>query len=297
MSFFEKSLLSEINHLRTNPSNYASKLLSYETQFENKVFHPSSSEKGGIITKEGFSVVKEASSYLKTLSPRKELQFNKTLSQIAADLSEIYRVHYGQAINSEDFNRITSNYGEYLGLFAESVDLGSCLPEIVVFNLLCDDGNKERPNRKNLLSEDLKEIGISHEKHKDYKYITVICYVEMFVEKGREGKEKGMNDKENRIFKSGKENFQVDDDPHVLKAKFLGYVVDEKGKSKSKEKEKEKEKDKYVDPYDEDDLPEGVEKIEKIEMMKEDGHGNKYKVLKVIKHMNDGTIRTEIQRK
>lgn len=290
MSFFEKSLLSEINLLRTNPSKYASKLLSYETQFENKVFHPSSTEKGGIITKEGFSVVKEASAYLKTLSPLKELQYNKTLSHIASDLSEIYRVHYGQAINTEDFNRITSNHGEYIGLFAESVDLGSCHPEIVVFNLLCDDGNKDRPNRKNLLSQDLKEIGISHEKHKDYQYITVVCYVEMFIEKSNEGK----FHKENRIFKSGKENFHVDEDSNVLKAKFLGYVTDEKSKSKSKEKEKEK--DKYVDAYDDDDLPEGVEKIEKIEMMKEDGHGNKYKVLKVIKHMNDGSIRTEIQK-
>ena len=70
-----------------------------------------------------------------------------------------------------DINGILNKYGVYEGQFAESTDFGSLSPEMVVVNLLVDDGDKSRSNRKMLFKETYRKIGCGCVPHNKFKSV------------------------------------------------------------------------------------------------------------------------------
>jgi hypothetical protein len=91
--------------------------------------------------------------------------------------------HYDNFEEMDSINRdnILEKYGHYEGQFGESTDFGSMSPEMVVVNLLVDDGNKTRGNRKMLFKETYKKIGCGSAPHNSFKSVTVIMFATNFI--------------------------------------------------------------------------------------------------------------------
>ena len=83
---------------------------------------------------------------------------------------------------------ILNQFGRYEGQFGESTDFGSLSPEMVVVNLLVDDGNQSRSNRRMLFKETYRKIGCGSAPHSTYKSVTVIMYATNFIPGGNTGK-------------------------------------------------------------------------------------------------------------
>ena len=84
-------------------------------------------------------------------------------------------------MNSINREEIMEQYGKYEGAFAMSSDFGSLTPEFVVMNLIVDDGNKSRNNRKMMFDGRYYKIGLGTCKHSTFRQCTVILYVTNFI--------------------------------------------------------------------------------------------------------------------
>jgi hypothetical protein len=182
MSNQPTSFIDEVNKVRTNPKEYSKILLSYEKYFNNKIFHPPEL-KIGIETNEGFSAFKEAAEELVKTKPLEPLSNKSLLNDIAYDIL----TQNTDTINEDlDINKIISQHGEYFGPFAHSIDFGSSTVQLCICNLLADESSQSRPNRKNILSQKYKLIGVSHGKQNEYGVATVLCFSRHFFGKGED---------------------------------------------------------------------------------------------------------------
>ena len=64
----------------------------------------------------------------------------------------------------------------------ESTDFGSVNPQLVVMNLLVDDGNESRSNRDLIFREDFTVFGVACQPHDDLGAINLIIYATDFTE-------------------------------------------------------------------------------------------------------------------
>ncbi len=87
------------------------------------------------------------------------------------------------SMNLDDY---IDKYGIVVGSFAQALDFGSPLPEMVVTNLIVDDGDFDRGNRKNMFRSKYKIVGIAHGMHNEFKSTTVIIYCQNFYSKGED---------------------------------------------------------------------------------------------------------------
>lgn len=178
---FNTQLIKEINSVRINPKSYADKLMAYEKYFDNKVFrYPGHI---ALMTNEGFSAVKEAADFLYQIKSIGGLKEHTLMNDVAYDMMKVNNSDTGNAF---DIDEIIKSHGEYVGSFAQSIDFGSLLPELVVLHLLADDGDLSRGNRENLLNSNFKLIGVSNGNHKKYNKLTVICLARHFFAKGED---------------------------------------------------------------------------------------------------------------
>lgn len=175
---FTSDLIKEINFVRTNPKQYAEKLLSNEKYYENSILRfPGIT---AIQTHEGFKALKEAADVLYNLKPLQPLENNILLKDVSFDILSKNKSGVGNVI---DIDEILNKHGQLVGIYANSIDFGSASAELVVLHLLADDGDSSRGNRENILNNKFKLIGISHGQHKTYKYVTTICFARHFFDK------------------------------------------------------------------------------------------------------------------
>ncbi len=264
MNSFVELLLKEINYCRTNPKVYAEKLLSFEKYFKDKVFHyPNQTP---ILTTEGFFALKEAADLLFKLKPLSVIKENYHLSEISNDV-----LKYNQASSSNtnyNIDDIINSYGKVIGAFSQAIDFGSSTPELVIINLLADDGDLMRCNRENVLNNKFKIIGIANNSHKIYKNITVLSFA--------------------RHFFTNTENVsELSDDNYEDNKKITSSIEVVPSTLR------EKDPITYIEEYDEDEVPDGVVKIERIEREILE-NGIKRKITKITKLMDDGSTHTEI---
>ena len=76
---------------------------------------------------------------------------------------------------------IIKKHGHYDGKLGESSDFGSVRPLLTCINLLVDDGNKSRSNRKMLFKETYRKIGCGCSPHNTFQSVTVIMYATNFI--------------------------------------------------------------------------------------------------------------------
>jgi L,D-peptidoglycan transpeptidase YkuD (ErfK/YbiS/YcfS/YnhG family) len=177
---FAQKVIEEVNKIRLNPKTYSNKIRGYLSCFQGNVLRIP--KQPGLMTQEGPSAYKEAADFLLSLPKLQPLTADPGLTGAAQEMAnELGRCQEFEQMDNIDRNGILSKYGEYEGQFGESTDFGSLSPEMVVVNLLVDDGDKNRRNRKLLFKETYQKIGCGCVPHNQFKSVTVIMYANNFV--------------------------------------------------------------------------------------------------------------------
>ena len=174
-------IINELNNIRLNPKTYSKKLRNYTQYFEDKVLRIPH-QKNGIITTEGASAFQDAATYLDTLPKLKSLIPDEALIDAAQALSNEMTYHKDFiSMDKIDRTKIIAEYGQFEGSFGQSTDFGSQTPEMVVMNLIVDDGDPQRRNRTMLFSDKFTKIGCGSSEHPTFRACTVILFATKFI--------------------------------------------------------------------------------------------------------------------
>ena len=181
----EKEIYKEQNELRKNPKSYIEKLKDSLKYYQNNIL--SKDGEIPIPTYEGVEAVKDAINFLQNQKPVPELVYSKDISLSCKDIIEDIGpkglvTHEGTEAKNI-YNRI-KKYCEWDGVLAENLDFGFKKPENIIMNMLIDDGDENRYQRKNLFYPDFKYVGIAVGPHRDYGFCVAIEYALNIREKG-----------------------------------------------------------------------------------------------------------------
>lgn len=169
MSEFNQDLIKEINLLRTNPKQYASKLTKYLNYFNDKFFClPESNLQ--IQTEEGIEAFKEAIEFLNTQTELSPLNPCPELNQIAEEYISESIKNNSSELNDEEIEKIINKYGNYFGFFYRAIDFGGENPEMTVIDLIVSDGDSSRKQRETLFNSEINLIGVANCKHDIYRH-------------------------------------------------------------------------------------------------------------------------------
>ena len=186
---FAQKVVDEVNKIRLNPKTYSNKIRGYLSCFQGNVLRIP--KQPGLMTKEGPAAYREAADFLLSLPKLQPLTLDPALNSAAQEMaSELSHFEEFEQMNSINREAIIEKYGRYEGQFGESTDFGSLSPEMVVVNLLVDDGDKNRTDRKMLFKETYRKIGCGNAPHSTYQSVTVIMYATNFIDGGNSGKAK-----------------------------------------------------------------------------------------------------------
>ncbi len=186
---FAQKVVDEVNKIRLNPKTYSNKIRGYLSCFQGNVLRIP--KQPGLMTKEGPAAYREAADFLLSLPKLQPLTLDPALNSAAQEMaSELSHFEEFEQMNSINREAILEKYGQYEGQFGESTDFGSLSPEMVVVNLLVDDGDKSRADRKMLFKENYRKIGCGNAPHSTYQSVTVIMYATNFIAGGNSGKGK-----------------------------------------------------------------------------------------------------------
>ena len=174
-----KLILDEINSLRTNPSAYAEKILTYKGYFDKDLLKRPDGKK--IRTQEGPAAYDEAAKFLKSAKPACALTASKGLTKIAEDLLHVAQTCDAGAIDSHvDIKKLIKKYGSFDGSFGRLMEFGGEAAEHVVIDLVVSDGDRSRSQRDQLLDNNFKVIGLVAGDHPDFKKCTMMALATKF---------------------------------------------------------------------------------------------------------------------
>ena len=255
-SDFTSLIIKEINYIRSNPIDYAKKLLAYEKYFRGNVLYlPNQTP---ILTSEGFSAYRETSNFLMRTIPTGPLIINSYLTRIAEDI-----------LNSKnDSDEIISKYGKVVGSYSEIIEEGSETVEILILNLLVDDGDSNRNNRNNLLNKSHRIMGISTKNENNIKK-SCLTFARRFYSKNED------------IGDLSDENYD--------------YTVKHNEEENKQIKEIPIRNDNIAEDDDNFELEKGVIKEDRKEKEIEEG-GIRKKIIKITRTYEDGTTHSEINK-
>ena len=290
-STFPSQIIDEINRIRLNPKNYARKLLNYTQYIQNNILRLPQ-YKNGIVTNEGAVAFQEAASYLNTIPKLTSLIFDDTLSAAAETLAD-EMTYYKDLVSIDKINRkqIIEEYGKFEGDYGQSIDFGSQTPELVVMNLIVDDGDPQRRNRLMLFNDKFTKIGCASCRHPSFRTCTVLLFATKFIRSmtAPKGKKHIVHNKQRQREENEDENdidYQQNDyyPEHQIQTKL------NEGKFNTNESN---EMHNYDENIDEMYLPKGVSKIDKKErIIIEDG--KRFKIIKIVTYMDNGEINTQL---
>jgi uncharacterized protein YkwD len=180
-----EEIFKEQNKLRKNPKIYIQKLEKSLNFYQNNIL--SKENEIPIPTYEGINAVKNAINFLRNQEAVQELIYSKEMSLSCKDLVNDIGpkglvTHEGTEIKNI-YNRL-EKYCDWDGVIAENLDFGFKIPENIIMNMIIDDGDENRYQRKNLFYPDFKYVGIGVGPHRDYGICVVIEYAYNIREKG-----------------------------------------------------------------------------------------------------------------
>ena len=283
MSDFNEDLITEINLLRTNPKKYAKTISKYMNYFKGKLLCLPESN-AGIQTEEGVEAFKEAVDFLNKQPKIEPLKPSKGLCRIAEDFISIYQKPDSGDLANKDMEEIINKYGSFAGSFSRAMDFGGETPEMAIINLVVSDGDASRGQRESLLSTEIKKIGVANGKHDTYRHCSAIITCTEFEntfdkdDNGLLTEVKPTNIKKNESIK----------EDYRSKRELKENNYDKKNEVK----DKKHDNDNKNQSDGKEELPPGVASINKTEkIIVEDG--DKKKVIKIIKVMEDGSKQIE----
>ena len=180
-SSFAKKVAEEINKIRSDPETYSQKIIDYIKYFDGKVLRLP--HESGIETQEGSEAYKEAAEFLSKAQKLPELTVDPKLTEVANEMvKEMSKFNEIEEMDAVDRKSIIKKYGHYDGSLGESTDFGSVTPVLTCINLIVDDGNESRSNRKLMFKENFKVMGVACVPHDELGCITLIMYATDFSE-------------------------------------------------------------------------------------------------------------------
>lgn len=266
-------VVNEINQARTNPKEFAQKILAKIPMFKGKGMHLPNSNVV-IMSKEGAPAFTEAALFLNDMNPVPALKPSKGLMAIAQDYLEQIQNTSPQDINNIDVQLLIDKYGYFNGNFSRQTQFGGSSPEFAIINLIVCDGKPTRDQRTSLFSTDVKLIGCAFGTHQTYGNCTVILTATEFTN----------NDNSNDNYLQGN---------NVVFTSEVGAVPQNLGNVSLKSKPGSFPSNENNDDDDDFYLPPGVKSIKKNEKIIEE-NGKKKKVTKIIKYNEDGSKDTEL---
>ena len=286
MSDFNEDLIMEINLLRTNPKKYAKTISKYMNYFKGKLLCLPESN-AGIQTEEGVEAFKEAVDFLNKQPKIEPLKPSKGLCRIAEDFISIYQKPESGDLANKDMEEIINKYGSFAGSFSRAMDFGGETPEMAIINLVVSDGDPSRGQRESLLSTEIKRIGVANGKHDTYRHCSAIITCTEF-ENTFDKDDNGLLTEVKPTNIKKHENIKED---YRSNKELRENNYDKKNELKDK-KDKKQDKDNKNQSDGKEELPPGVASINKTEkIIVEDGE--KKKVIKIIKVMEDGSKQIE----
>ena len=282
MSDFNEDLIMEINLLRTNPKIYAKTISKYMSYFKgNLLCLPDTN--AGIQTEEGVEAFKEAVDFLNKQEKIEPLKPSKGLCRIAEEFIAIYQKPDSGELANKDMEDIINKYGSFSGSFSRAMDFGGETAEMAIINLVVSDGDPSRGQRESLLSTEIKKVGVANGEHDVYRHCSAIITCTEF-DNTFDKDDNGLLTKGKPANLKNKEKAKNDDE----KERNLIAKKDEKNDKKNEEVKSGKKKN----TNGKDDLPFGVASINKTEKIVVE-NGDKKKVTKIIKIMEDGSQQIE----
>jgi len=242
------------------------------------------------MTTEGAPAFEEAAKVLDNLDSMDPLKYSSGLTHVAHDaLLDIQKLEDLDKLGELSIETYFEKHGEVIGHFAQAVDFGSSIPELVVINLLVDDGDKNRGNRANIINSKYKLIGVSTGSHSVYNNCTVLMYARHFYNLNEKpGNLSDENYEDSSKSKKKKEIKEINQKMNIVRRSSL--AMKDKADSELAHKTETQLNVKAEEDFH---IPEGYSKIERQEKIITE-NGVKKKVVKLIKHKTDGSIETEL---
>jgi len=172
---FCTELLYEINKVRKEPSSYSEIISKNKSNFNGLIFKTPNS-KYNVNTKEGVAAYEEAEQFLKDCPGNEnELVGSVGLCRIAQDFLKAFNDNEIKIDKVDNINikKITEKYGKCSGNLCKLIATGGDELESVIINLIVCDGDTNRSQRNKLFDKSFKKIGVAHEKHPIYRYVTI----------------------------------------------------------------------------------------------------------------------------
>ena len=178
---FAQKVADEINKIRADPIAYSQKVAEYIKYFDGKILRLP--HESGIETQEGSEGYKEAAEFLSKAPKLPPLTIDPKLTEVAKEMvKEMSKFNEIEEMDGVDRKSIIKKYGHYDGSLGESTDFGSVSPLLTCINLIVDDGNDRRSNRKMMFKGDFKVMGVSCVPHDELGCITLVMYATDFSE-------------------------------------------------------------------------------------------------------------------
>jgi len=284
MSDFNEDLIMEINLLRTNPKKYAKTISKYMNYFKgNLLCLPDTN--AGIQTEEGVEAFKEAVDFLNKQENLEPLKPSKGLCRIAEEFIAIYQKPDSGELANKDMEDIINKYGSFSGSFSRAMDFGGETAEMAIINLVVSDGDPSRGQRESLLSNEIKKVGVANGEHEVYRHCSAIITSTEF--------DNTFDKDDNGLLTQSKPKNIKSIEKNKNDEEKLNNLNEKKDENKENEKINERAKtDKKKNTNGKEDLPLGVASINKTEKIVVE-NGDKKKVTKIIKVMEDGSQRIE----
>lgn len=267
---YHKALLKELNSVRTDPQGYSNILRKYAKMFEDKILVLPNKKRFQF--KEGASAFEDAADFLDKTDAVKDLVENEYLTESARLFVEKCADLTSEKIAELPLDPCLDEFGEIDGECSQFIDFGSDSTELCLVNLLADDGDETRANRKNLFNTRLHQVGIARSTHSEYGHITLILFAQKF------------------LAKKGK-SLPVRDDTNEETNEIVSKIKENLKKKKSENQKPQAEENQEND--NDFDVPEGYTKILKEERLVTE-KGVQKKITKITKFKEDGTKETEI---
>jgi uncharacterized protein YkwD len=181
----EQEIFKLQNEIRKDSQSYVEKLENSLKFYQNNIL--SRENEIPIPTYEGVEAVKDAITFLKNQQPVPELAYSKEMSlsckDLINDIGPKGLVSHEGIENKNLYNRL-EKYCDWDGAIAENLDFGFKIPENIIMNMVIDDGDEKRYQRKNLFYPDFRYVGIGVGPHREYGICVVIEYAYNIREKG-----------------------------------------------------------------------------------------------------------------
>jgi hypothetical protein len=250
---FRSKLIEELNQCRKDPKKYSEKVRSYIKYFRGRIL--SLPNMIGLMTNEGADAFIEAAEFLENKNPISKLKYSPGLTHIAHDyMNEIQKFDDISKAKKVNLTSIINKYGVYYGdEIKQLIDFGALIPELIVINIIVNDGDKDREIRNVFFNENFCDVGVSTGEHLTYNKCTVILFCNKFV--------------------------SVNDDSFEKCKKEIEEINMKKSELIKKEED-----------FSDDDfnLPKGVERINKEERIIRE-NGVKRKMIKITSYNIDGS--------